>query len=173
MLLILEDYMITLLNGAAAFLRRGDDFLLLKRADDRKFAPGLWGGVGGKFESGELNDPQAACLREIYEETGISAEDVHNLSLRYIIMRRKGDVIWQSYIYFGETDTEPSIDTDEGRLHWIPQEELMDRTFTVTFTQMLRHYLTHQYETRVTVGAAANVNGECVMNWTVVEDFDC
>jgi 8-oxo-dGTP diphosphatase len=164
--------MITLLNGAAAFLRRGDKFLLLKRADNRKFAPGLWGGVGGKFENGELNDPHAACLREILEETGIASMEIENLRLRYIILRRKGDVIWQSYIYFGETNAEPSIVTDEGTLHWVPQEELLNRTFTATFTHMLRHYLAHQDEERVTVGAATNVNGECVINWTAVEDFD-
>jgi 8-oxo-dGTP diphosphatase len=163
--------MLTLLNGAAAFLRKGGCYLLMKRADNRSFAPGLWGGVGGKFEQGELNNPQTAVLREIREETGIVVNDIANLTLRYIIMRRNGDVIWQSYIYFGETNTEPSVVTDEGELHWIPEGELLKRPFTVTFTHMLRHYLAHKDEGRVTVGAAANVNGECVMRWTAIEDF--
>jgi 8-oxo-dGTP diphosphatase len=81
--------MITLLNGAAAFLRKGNDYLLLKRADNRDFAPGLWGGVGGKFEPGELNNPQAAILREIREESGIAEGDINNLTLRYILMAAK------------------------------------------------------------------------------------
>jgi hypothetical protein len=36
---------------------------------------------------------------------------------------------------------------------------------------MLQHYLAHKNEESVTVGAAENVNGECVMRWTVIEDF--
>jgi 8-oxo-dGTP diphosphatase len=163
--------MLTLLNGAAAFLRKGNEYLLMKRADNRDFAPGLWGGVGGKFEQGELNDPQSAILREIREETGIAESDIAGLKLRYILMRRKGDVIWQSYIYFGGTSAEPSVTTDEGELHWIPEDELMNRQYTVTFTHMLRYYLAHKDDERVTVGAAANAGGECVMRWTAIEDF--
>jgi 8-oxo-dGTP diphosphatase len=163
--------MITLLNGAAAFLRKGNDYLLLKRADNRNFAPGIWGGVGGKFEPGELNNPQAAILREIHEESGIVESDITNLTLRYILMHRKGDVIWQSYIYFGETNADPSVVTDEGTLHWIPEDELLNRQFTVTFTHMLRHYLAHKDEERVTVGAAENMGSECVMRWTVIDGF--
>ena len=109
--------MITLSNGAAAFLRRGNEYLLMKRADNRKVAPGVWSAVGGHMEYGELNDPQAACLREIEEETGITAAQIRNLTLRYVVMRRYRDVIRQTYIYFGETDAEPGVTTDEGKLH--------------------------------------------------------
>jgi 8-oxo-dGTP diphosphatase len=62
--------MINISNGAVAFLKRGDDYLLMKRADNRKIALGVWSAVGGKLEPYELNDPQAACLREVQEETG-------------------------------------------------------------------------------------------------------
>lgn len=56
---------IALANGAAAFLRHGDKYLLMKRAPNRKAAPDVWSGVGGHMECDELNDPQAACLREV------------------------------------------------------------------------------------------------------------
>jgi 8-oxo-dGTP diphosphatase len=80
--------MINLSIGAAAFLKRGDEYLLMKRADNRKIAPGVWSAVGGKLETYELNDPQAACLREVQEETGITAVQIYNLKLRYVIVRR-------------------------------------------------------------------------------------
>lgn len=35
---------ITLTNGAAAFLRHGDKYLLMKRAPNRKVAPDVWSG---------------------------------------------------------------------------------------------------------------------------------
>jgi 8-oxo-dGTP diphosphatase len=162
--------MINLSNGAAAFLRSGDEYLLMKRADSRRIAPGVWSAVGGKMERDELNDPQAACLREIEEETGIT--QIRDLTLRYVIIRRYRDTIRQTYIYFGETDEEPSVTTDEGELHWISESELLDRTYTKTFAAMLRHYLTTPDPERVIVGAAENEIGECRMVWSAIEDFE-
>lgn len=76
--------MITLLNSAAAFLKRDGNYLLMKRAENRKIAPDVWSGIGGRFEPHELNEPQAACLREIKEETGINAGQIRGLVLRNV-----------------------------------------------------------------------------------------
>ena len=46
----------------------------------------------------------------------MSAEQIHALTLRYIIVRRFKDAIRQAYICFGETDAEPTVETDEGEL---------------------------------------------------------
>lgn len=48
------------------FLTRGDEVLMLHRAKPPN--QNKWNGVGGKLRLGEL--PLAACLREVYEETG-------------------------------------------------------------------------------------------------------
>ena len=61
--------MITLRNGVAAFLQNNGSYLLMKRAENRGIAPGVWSGVGGHIEPNEINDPLAACYREIEEET--------------------------------------------------------------------------------------------------------
>lgn len=164
--------MIHLDCSAAAFLKRGDEYLLMKRSPKKRIAPGVWSAVGGHLEPHELNDPHAACLREIEEETGIHSADVLNLRLRYIIIRRAKDVIRHSYIYFGETDAEPSVITDEGSLHWIAEDELLHRTYTTTFQRMLEHYRQTPDEQRVFVGAAEKCNGRCQMVWTAVEDFE-
>ena len=162
---------ITLVNGAATFLQRGDAYLLMKRAPNRKIAPGVWSGVGGHMECAELNDPQAACLREVWEETGIAAEQIRNLSLRYVILRRQRDAIRQTYIYFGETDAKAVDKTDEGKLYWIPESDLLKRTYTATFQAMLEHYLTTPDE-RVVIGVAENDGGKCLMAWSAIEDFE-
>ena len=71
---------ITLTNGAAAFLKRKNEYLLMKRALNRKVAPNMWSSVGGHMENNEINAPQTACLRKIFEETGITAEQMAILS---------------------------------------------------------------------------------------------
>ena len=57
--------MITLKNYVAAFLKNKDDYLLIERAETRKFNPGFWSGIGGHIEPDEINNPLAACYREI------------------------------------------------------------------------------------------------------------
>lgn len=163
---------ISLSNGAAAFLRHNDKYLLMERAQNRKVAPGVWSGVGGHMECNELNDPQATCLREVFEESGIAAEQIRNLTLRYIIVRRFRNTIRQTYIYCGETDAEPTDKTVEGKLHWISEGELLSLTYTATFAAMMEHYLTNPDTERVIVGVAENDNGKCHMVWSTIEDFE-
>ena len=163
---------ITLAHSAGAFLKRGDEYLLMLRAPDRKFLPNTWSNIGGGVERAEMDDPQAACLREIEEETGIAPGDIRDLELRYIIVRRRGDCAGHTYVYFGETDAEPSITCDEGTLHWIPESELLDRKLSVTFRAMLKHYLRVPDPGHVIVGCAENDNGTCRMVWAKLEDFE-
>lgn len=165
--------LIHLLNGAAAFLKRDGHYLLMKRAADKAIAPGVWSGIGGKMEPYEINNPFAACLREIQEETGITQAHIQNLTLRYIVIRQAGQVIRQSYLYFGETDTKTITATQEGALHWIPESALLERTFTQTFEAVLRHYVTMPEEQgRVILGAAENHDGHLFMRWSVLEDYE-
>ena len=129
--------MISLRNGVAAFLYNNGNYLLMRRADNREIAPGVWSGVGGHLEPNEINDPLAACYREIEEESGISSDKITSLELFYIITRRSKDEIRQSYIYFGDTSESDLVQTDEGKLFWIPCNELLKREYTKTFTAML------------------------------------
>jgi 8-oxo-dGTP diphosphatase len=165
--------MMDLLIGSAAFLIRDGCYLLEKRAPNRKLFPGLWGGVGGKMEPDELNDPLRTCLREIKEETGITPDKIQNLALRYIITRLAGSTVRQSYIFFGETNAEELTETDEGELFWIPKGELLDRKFSATFALMLEHYVkTPDSLGRIVAGTACNDNGALRMAWHVLEDYE-
>ncbi len=163
---------IILQNSAGIFLRRNGYYLLMKRSPKKKIAPGVWSCVGGHFEADELNDPLAACLRETREETGIPADRVFNPELRYIIIRRKENIIRQIYIYFGETDISEVKNNDEGTLHWIPEAELLNREFSKTFEAMLWHYKNTPVVDRLVVGVAENADGTLRMNWSVAEDFE-
>ena len=163
----------TLRNGVAAFLCNNGKYLLLKRAENRKLAPGLWCGVGGHMEPCEINAPLLACYREIEEETGIAQSDITCLDLLYIIVRRCGDEIRQNYIYFGETSKTELVQTEEGTLTWVPEDELLNRECTKTFAAMLTHYVQRsKHDRAVYVGVADDGAGELLMHWSRCEDFE-
>lgn len=145
----------------------------MKRAADRDVNPNRWSGVGGKIERNEINDPYAACMREIGEETGMTAADIKCLTLRYIILRRYKNTIRQSYVYFGKTNKRTFIDTDEGSLHWISKAELGKQKYSATFTYMMRHYLSPMAEAEsIFVGTAEYAEGKLKMCWAKIEDFE-
>ncbi|WP_253187160.1 NUDIX domain-containing protein [Paenibacillus sp. GP183] len=91
----------------------------MKRSLSRTLSPGLWAAVGGHLEPGEIGNPLAACEREIFEETGISASEISGLHLQYVLIRLNETEIRQQFFFTGLMDKHPVIATDEGELHWI------------------------------------------------------
>jgi 8-oxo-dGTP diphosphatase len=166
------DNKIILENGSGAFLKNGNRYLLMKRSSAKKIAPNLWSCVGGGMEKDEINKPLEACLREIEEETGIKREYIYNLNLRCIIIRQYKNIIRQNYIYFGETDKNEFIDTEEGTLHWIEEENLLTKEYTKTYTEMMKHYLQNKYNKKIIVGITRNELNGLKMNWSILEDFE-
>jgi 8-oxo-dGTP diphosphatase len=163
---------IILQNVAGAFLINNGKYLLMLRSSDKQMAPGLWSCVGGKMEANDLNNPMETCLREIKEETGIDREKIYNLELRYLIIRQSKNIIRHSYIYFGETDEKKIKNTNEGTLHWIPENELLDREYSQTYTEMIKHYLQKvSSKNKIIVGIAGNHQKQLKMTWSVLEDF--
>lgn len=120
--------MITFRNIASAFLIHDNNILLMKRGDEVKIMPGFWSGVGGHLECEEINNPRAACLREIYEETGIRENQISDLKLKYIVLRRWFDEIVINYMYFGKTITSHVIENDEGTLHWVNKDSVLSHS---------------------------------------------
>lgn len=108
------------------YIDNGEGFLLLyrnKKAND--IHEGKWISVGGKFELGET--PEACAIREIKEETGLTATD---LDLKGIItfpnFQHDGED-WYSFVYrVREFTGQLNKDSDEGRLEWIPYNQILD-----------------------------------------------
>ncbi len=127
---------------SAALLTHEGRVLMMKRSGSRTFAPGVWGPVGGHVEPEEINDPQAACLRELEEETGLRPEDVEGLRLRYVLLRREADELRVHYFFAGRSRTAAMQDrTDEGELHWLEPMSLDGLPMSYTFRAVLRHWL--------------------------------
>ena len=72
------------------------------------------------MDPAEINDPGAACLREIEEETGLRREQITGFALKYVVIINKSDLVDVIFYFIGETDDKLElIETDEGSLHWV------------------------------------------------------
>ena len=86
---------------------------------------GLYNFVGGKVEEGESNDD--AAYRELYEETGISREDIkldHFMDISYF---KYGNNL---QVYYGILDKEVNLIEEKNKLEWVTLNEdlLLDNT---------------------------------------------
>lgn len=82
-------------------LIKDDKVLLLFRKGGRVVSDVWIGSAGGHFEEFELNDAKACVLREMNEELGLCEDNIRNLSLRYVTLRRTKGEIRQNY-YFSQ-----------------------------------------------------------------------
>ena len=84
-------------NMTSIYLVNDESMLLLYRQGGRVVNNVWTGSAGGHFEEKELNDPEACVLREMQEELGITGDDIEDLSLRYITLRRTKEEVRQNY----------------------------------------------------------------------------
>ena len=112
------------------YVRRGGRTLMIRKA--RGHQRGMWNGLGGKLEPGEMIETGAR--REVREESGL---EVERLDYRGMIVfpRFDGRNDWYVWIFLATARGEPRA-SDEGALEWVPTEHLHelgvhegDRTF--------------------------------------------
>ncbi len=110
--------------GVSILVLRGPEVLLVKRANPPW--PDVWSLPGGRVELGE--PVRRAALRELKEETGISAELLRLLDVIDIIHREPDGKISAHYILsvFGGrwVSGEPEAGSDAREARWVPLEEL-------------------------------------------------
>lgn len=159
---------------SGAFIIEGNNYLMMKRATTKKIAPGMWGGVGGHAEPNELNNPKSTCLREIYEETGLDEKNFENLDLKYIIVRRNKSEITLIYYFIGFSKTKCFEDkTQEGKLFWVNEIEILDRPMSFEVRSMIEHYLKIGFKSNIiNVGTVGLVDDKPIMNWTTLDSWE-
>lgn len=150
-------------NMTSTHLMKENKILLLYRQGG-KVVDHVWtGSAGGHFEPFELNDPQACVLREMKEEIGIDANDIEELALRYITLRRVGTEIRQNYYYFAnlKSDVDENIISNEGNCKWFYIDEINNLEMPYTTRFIIEHYFNLGRKTsEIYVGTA---NGEKVV----------
>lgn len=156
---------------ATAMLFNGGDMLMMKRSPTRTLSPGQWAAVGGHLEPHEINDPQAAVLREIHEETGLLPEELSDLRMQYILIRLNQNEVRQQFIYTAFASRRDIRQSDEGDLHWIPRDRVLDRDIPFIFRSLLEHYWEQGPSPHVWIGTAGfTASKAATVHWTQLID---
>ena len=110
------------LNLIVVFNKELDKSLFCIRAKEPY--KGMYNFVGGKVEEGETNDE--AAYRELFEETGISKNDInldHFMDINYFKYENNIQV------YYGILQNEVKLVEEKNKLEWVEiNEELLDNS---------------------------------------------
>ena len=104
--------------------KKTNSTLMLHRVKkENDYHRGKWNGLGGKFEPGE--SPEECAVREIKEESGLN---VKSIKMKGFITFPIFDGIedWHVFVFVIDDYNGELIDSNEGNLGWIPNEELIN-----------------------------------------------
>ena len=156
---------------STALLFNENKVLMMKKDSSRITNTMFWTGLGGHLEPEELNFPKRACIREIFEESGIREEEIEDLKLKYILIRIKDDEIRQQFVYFGEVKSSEFINSAEGELHWIELGDILELKLSKIVTFMVNHYLENPNKNEITIGTITLNNEESPeIQWSELKD---
>ena len=157
-------------NMTSVYLTCGSRMLLLYRQGSR-VVNNLWiGSAGGHFEENELNDAKKCVLRELKEELSVSEEQLDNLRLRYVTLRRTKGELRQNYYFFAELKEGISLNltSKEGKLKWFEFDELKELEMPFSAKYVIEHYIQAGKDTDTVYGGIAD--GEKVV-FTEMPEF--
>lgn len=147
----------TLRNMTSIYISKGNKMLLLYRQGS-KVVHDVWvGSAGGHFEEFELNDARACVLRELQEELGITENEIKNLCLRYVTLRRNKGEIRQNYYFFADLKegVDREFSSNESVSRWFDFSELSSLEMPFTSKYVIEHYLNTGHKTdMIYVGVA-------------------
>ena len=105
-----------MINTCLCYIEKEGKYLMLHRVKkENDLNHDKWVGIGGKFENGET--PEDACLRESFEETGLTLK---NLSYRGLVTFVSNEWGTEYMHLFHSNSFEGDLkECDEGNLEWV------------------------------------------------------
>jgi 8-oxo-dGTP diphosphatase len=156
---------------ATAFINCGGKFAMMKKTPNKLFDFEFWTALGGHLESDEISDPRKACLREVFEESGLLEKDLSELTLRYVLLRQKDDEIRIQYVFFGNTNKSQLIASDEGKPVWVDEKEIKELKISTIIREMLEHYRDNPNPEAIFIGTLTSYNEDKpTMLWSEMKD---
>ena len=105
-----------MINTCLCYIEKEGKYLMLHRVKkENDLNHDKWVGIGGKFEKGET--PEEACLRESFEETGLTLKNLNYRGLVTFVSNQWGT----EYMHlFHSNSFEGDLkECDEGNLEWV------------------------------------------------------
>ena len=101
-------------------LKNENQFLLLERLKEPN--KGMLTPIGGKLEPHE--SPLQAAIRETFEEVGITVPSMSFCGL--LSESSPVEYNWTNYVYLAEIDYQDPPYCNEGTLHWVQYDEILN-----------------------------------------------
>ncbi|WP_146762237.1 NUDIX domain-containing protein [Paenibacillus contaminans] len=156
---------------ATAFIMNDGRFIMMKKTNSKLFDFEFWTALGGHLEPNEINNARKACLREIFEESGLQENELKELDMRYVLLRQKEDEIRMQFVFFGSTDKTELVPSDEGELHWVEEARLIELNISTIIRKMLEHYSANRDDKRVFVGTMTKTDEDKPsVQWSLMTD---
>lgn len=107
------------------YLKRDNCTLMMHRVTkENDIHEGKWNGIGGKFKPGE--SPEECAVREIREEAQVTATEIDMQGV-LTFPEFDGENDWYVFLFIvKEFEGDPPEATREGKLEWIPDDEILD-----------------------------------------------
>ena len=119
-------------------VRRGDEFLMTHRTPD---GGGYWHTIAGGVEDGE--EWHAAAVRELWEETGLTAERLEPLG-EFVYVQESWEpqpgesVDVHAFLVDVGPGWEPTLNDEHDEYRWLPRDEAAALHFWPEPAQLLR-----------------------------------
>lgn len=124
-----DKYIRKVQTSVTIFIHKDDDYLFLKRADNKRIDLGRLNGVGGRLEPGE--DYLTAAIRETKEETGYVIKPTQ-ISLAGVVKLEGGyQEDWVMCFLKVNVDNKelPKPNYEDGKFIWLDKDIVLDSNY--------------------------------------------
>ena len=123
--------------GMAAVIEKDNNFLVLRRSEERDFEPGMWETVTGRLEADE--SPVIGIQREVEEETGLKVEVQYPLDIGFFYRGGKEFPMVFISFYCKYLEGEVNITWEHSEYKWLSLDDAISLPDLHHFHVMFRN----------------------------------